>query len=40
VEKLHELPLIRKPPSMSMEEGMRGLADWVREGGGVERLIA
>jgi nucleoside-diphosphate-sugar epimerase len=69
VEKLHELPLIKKPPSMSrygvaimglnltfscekakrmlgyrptisIEEGMRGLSDWVEEGGGVERLIA
>jgi nucleoside-diphosphate-sugar epimerase len=69
VEKIHELPFIRQPPSMSrygvaimglnltfscekakrmlgyrprmaMDEGMRGLADWVEESGGVERLIA
>jgi 3beta-hydroxy-delta5-steroid dehydrogenase/steroid delta-isomerase len=68
VEKLHELPLIRRPPSMSrygvaimgldltfscdkakrmlgyrprvtIEDGMRGLADWVRESGGIEQLI-
>jgi nucleoside-diphosphate-sugar epimerase len=69
VERLHELPLIRKPPSMSrygvaimglnltfscekakqvlgyrpaitMEEGMRGLASWVEESGGIGQLIA
>jgi nucleoside-diphosphate-sugar epimerase len=69
VEKLHELPWIERPPSMSrygvaimglnltfscekakrmlgyrarvtVEEGMRGLADWVEESGGVERLLA
>lgn len=68
MEKLHELPWIHKPPSMSrygvaimglnltfscekakqmlgyrptvsIEEGMRGLADWVEESGGVERFM-
>jgi nucleoside-diphosphate-sugar epimerase len=27
-------------PTTTLEEGMRGLADWVRESGGVEQLVA
>ena len=68
VEKLHELPFIKKPPSMSrygvaimglnltfncekakqilgyrptvsIDEGMRGLSDWVKEIGGIDKLV-
>ena len=27
-------------PTTTLEEGMRGLADWVEESGGIERLVA
>jgi len=68
VEKLHELPFIKKAPSMtrygvaimglnftfscekarqmlgyrptvSIDEGMRGLSDWIKEIGGIEKLV-
>lgn len=68
VEKLHDLPFIKSPPSMSrygvaimglnftfncekakqmlgyrpavsIDEGMRGLSDWIKEIGGVDKLI-
>ena len=68
VEKFHELPFIKKPPSMSrygvaimglnltfscekakqklgyrptvsIDEGMRGLSDWIKEIGGIGKLI-
>lgn len=69
VEKVHELPFIKKPPSMtrygaaimgidltfscekakkvlgykpsiSLDEGMRQLSDWIKEMGGIEELIS
>ncbi len=68
VEKLHELPFMKKPPSMSrygvaimgrnltfscekakkelgyrpattIEKGMAGLSEWIREIGGIDKLI-
>ncbi len=68
VEKYHELPFIKKPPSMtrygvaimglnftfscekarqmlgyrptvSIDEGMRGLSDWIKQIGGIEKIV-
>jgi nucleoside-diphosphate-sugar epimerase len=68
VEKIHELPFVKKPPSMSrygvaimgrdltfscekakrdlgyrpattIDQGMEGLSEWIKEIGGVDRLI-